>query len=279
MAGVEPIVGLQAAWIVGLVAMICGDRPGMITGATGALAVVMPPLTRPCEVGCDVYVNGSGYDCHPETVENGCVTPQFAPPEKLGLLFYAVMLQGVLQLICGFFKFGDLVSLLPHPVMVGFCNGLAIIIGLAQFEGFKRGEMGPQHPLYCHTKLTELSSFNHADDMIPVSVNGTIVDMSIADCCSSDPPICGTTDYVDTGRRQLGGGTAIFSDGKPWHDGQTLLFMLIIIIPTMITVHFLPKLLEKLVGNGNIVPSSLVAIGLSVRSPSALSCPCCGCGC
>ena len=101
VAGVEPLVGLQAAWIVGLIEQIFGDRPGMITGATGALAVVMPPLTRPCQRGCDQPGEGqlTGCPLGAPVDEDGCVTPQFASPEKLGLLFYAVILQGLIQLL------------------------------------------------------------------------------------------------------------------------------------------------------------------------------------
>ena len=255
VAGVEPLVGLQAAWIVGIIEQIFGDRPGMITGATGALAVVMPPLTRPCQIGCDQPGPGQSTGCPlgTDVDMDGCVIPQFASPEKLGLLFYAVILQGLIQLFCGFFKVGKLVSLLPHPVMVGFCNGLAIIIGLAQFEGFKRGEMGPSNPLYCATMTQENADFPASNVFATVladEASGTYMNYTVADHCSS--------------RRQLGGGTSIFSDGHAWHDGQTIWFMIAIIIPTMITVHFLPMLLDKLCGNAQAVPSSLVAIALSM---------------
>ena len=99
VAGVTPYVGLTAAWIVGLVTSIAGGRPGMISGATGALAVVMPGLVA---------------DKGP------------------GGLFYAIMLAGVIQLCLGVVKVNRLVRLISHPVMIGFCNGLAIVIGLAQ---------------------------------------------------------------------------------------------------------------------------------------------------
>ena len=99
VAGVTPYVGLTAAWIVGLVTSIAGGRPGMISGATGALAVVMPGLVA---------------DKGP------------------GGLFYAIMLAGVIQLCLGVVKVNRLVRLMSHPVMIGFCNGLAIVIGLAQ---------------------------------------------------------------------------------------------------------------------------------------------------
>lgn len=100
VAGVDPSVGLWAAFFVGFITSLFGGRPGMISGATGAMAVVMTAF---------VVVYGLEY------------------------LFAAVILCGVIQMLCGVFKIGKFVRLLPHPVMLGFVNGLAIVIGLAQF--------------------------------------------------------------------------------------------------------------------------------------------------
>ncbi|MCT4643184.1 MAG: SulP family inorganic anion transporter [Bacteriovoracaceae bacterium] len=104
VAGVEPLVGLYAAFIVGLITAIFGGRPGMISGATGALAVVMVTL---------VADHGVEY------------------------LFATVLLMGIIQILAGVFKLGKFVRLIPAPVMIGFVNGLAIVIGLAQFTQFK----------------------------------------------------------------------------------------------------------------------------------------------
>jgi len=104
VAGVAPLVGLYAAFIVGLVTAVLGGRPGMISGATGALAVVMVSL---------VMQHGVEY------------------------LFATVVLMGILQLIAGALRWGKFIRMIPHPVMLGFVNGLAIVIGLAQLEQFK----------------------------------------------------------------------------------------------------------------------------------------------
>ena len=104
VAGVHPLVGLYAAFIVGLITALIGGRPGMISGATGALAVVMVAL---------VASHGVEY------------------------LFATVVLMGILQLMAGIFKLGKFIRLVPHPVMLGFVNGLAIVIGLAQLTQFK----------------------------------------------------------------------------------------------------------------------------------------------
>ena len=110
VAGVHPLVGLYAAFIVGLVTAVMGGRPGMISGATGALAVVMVAL---------VAQHGIEY------------------------LFATVVLMGVLQILAGVFHLGKFIRLVPHPVMLGFVNGLAIVIFLAQLGQFGiAGEAG-----------------------------------------------------------------------------------------------------------------------------------------
>jgi SulP family sulfate permease len=104
VAGVHPLVGLYAAFLVGLITALFGGRPGMISGATGALAVVMVAL---------VAQHGVEY------------------------LFATVVLMGLLQIFFGAMHWGKFIRLVPHPVMLGFVNGLAIVIFLAQLTQFK----------------------------------------------------------------------------------------------------------------------------------------------
>ena len=104
VAGVDPMVGLYAAFMVGLITSIFGGRPGMISGATGAMAVVMVSL---------VSEHGVQY------------------------LFAAVLLAGLLQILFGVFQLGKFIRMVPHSVMIGFVNGLAIVIFLAQLGQFK----------------------------------------------------------------------------------------------------------------------------------------------
>ena len=115
VAGVDPLVGLYAAFMVGLITSIFGGRPGMISGATGALAVVMVSLVA------DGNAMGN-------------------PDENLGLyyLFLTVILMGVIQVLAGVLKLGKFVRLIPHSVMMGFVNGLAIVIFLSQLGMFKK---------------------------------------------------------------------------------------------------------------------------------------------
>ena len=148
VAGVHPLVALYAAFMVGLITSVFGGRPGMISGATGALAVVMIEL---------VHSHGVEY------------------------LFGAVVLMGIIQILVGVLKLGKFSRIIPETVMLGFVNGLAIVIFLAQLDSFKL-------------------------------------------------------------------------DGE-WITGMTLVISVVIVLITMSTMHFLPKI------NKNI-PGALVAIGV-----------------
>lgn len=104
IAGLPPLVGLYAAFVMGLITAIFGGRPGMISGATGAVAVVILGVA----------------------VSHG-----------IEYVFATVILAGLIQLIVGLLKLGKLIRLVPHPVMFGFVNGLAIIIFMSQLDQFK----------------------------------------------------------------------------------------------------------------------------------------------
>ena len=104
IAQVSPLLGLYTAFIIGLITAIAGGRPGMISGATGAIAVVVVSL---------VATHGVEY------------------------LFAAVILMGLIQVTIGLFKLGKFIRLVPHPVIFGFVNGLAIVIFMAQLAQLK----------------------------------------------------------------------------------------------------------------------------------------------
>ncbi len=117
VAGVDPLVGLYGAFMMGIVTALFGGRPGMISGATGAMAVVMVHLIQK---GNEVGLNLD------------------TPIDNLGLqwLFITLLLVGGIQILAGVFKLGKFVRLIPHPVMMGFVNGLAIVIFLSQLKLF-----------------------------------------------------------------------------------------------------------------------------------------------
>lgn len=123
VAGIDPLVGLYGAFMMGLITSLFGGRPGMISGATGAMAVVMVHLIQK---GNQV---GLGLD---------------VPIENLGLqwFFITLLFVGVIQISAGVLKLGKFVRLIPHSVMMGFVNGLAIVIFLSQLGMFKENVGG-----------------------------------------------------------------------------------------------------------------------------------------
>lgn len=130
IAGLPPLVGLYAAFVLGLVTAVFGGRPGMISGATGAIAVIIVALAK---------THGIEY------------------------VFATVVLAGILQVIVGLLKLGKLIRLVPHPVMFGFVNGLAIIIFMSQLDQFKSVDAAGVHhwltgtPLYTMLGLVGLT--------------------------------------------------------------------------------------------------------------------------
>ncbi|MDA8763168.1 SulP family inorganic anion transporter [Flavobacteriaceae bacterium] len=107
VAGLSPLTGLYAAFVMGLITSVFGGRPGMISGATGAVAIVVVTLA----------------------ISHG---PEY--------VFATVVVAGVIQLVAGFLKLGKLMRLVPHPVIFGFVNGLAIIIFISQLDQFKNSD-------------------------------------------------------------------------------------------------------------------------------------------
>ncbi len=104
IAGLSPLTGLYAAFSIGLITSVFGGRPGMISGATGAIAVVIVALAK---------THGVEY------------------------IFATVVFAGIIQVLAGVFKLGKFIRLVPHPVMFGFVNGLAIVIFMSQIDQFK----------------------------------------------------------------------------------------------------------------------------------------------
>ncbi|MFT5512224.1 MAG: SulP family sulfate permease [Bacteroidia bacterium] len=119
VAGIDPLVGLYGAFMMGIITALFGGRPGMISGATGAMAVVM------------VYLIQKGNQVGDALQE---------PIANLGLqwLFITLLFVGLIQILAGFLKLGKFVRLIPHSVMMGFVNGLAIVIFISQLGMFKK---------------------------------------------------------------------------------------------------------------------------------------------
>lgn len=138
VAGIDPMMGLYGSFFIGFITAVFGGRPGMISGAAGSMAVV---------------------------------TTAFIIMFGLEYLLAAVVLTGVLQLLFGAFKFGKFIRLMPHPVMLGFVNGLAIVIGLAQFNQFK------ENTRVVYDSAADL--FTYAGDWMVITSPGMITMMSL----------------------------------------------------------------------------------------------------
>ena len=188
VAQVHPLVGLYAAFLVGLITAIFGGRPGMISGATGALAVVMVAL---------VAQHGVEY------------------------LFATVVLMGALQVFAGVMQWGKFIRLVPHPVMLGFVNGLAIVIFLAQLGQFKvpgsmessghgmsGGEWLTGMPLYLMLGLTALTMaiiriMPHISRVVPAPLVGIAVVAALVVGFGLDVPRVGDMASIQGGLPEL----------------------------------------------------------------------------
>ena len=121
VAQISPIVALFGAFVVGIISAVFGGRPGLISGAAGAVAVIFVNMIQ------EGHAKGLLFD---------------TPVENMGYFYLlaAVVLMGIIQVFAGVFKLGKFVRLIPHPVMMGFVNGLAIVIFMAQLGMFKENK-------------------------------------------------------------------------------------------------------------------------------------------
>jgi sulfate permease, SulP family len=158
IAGLSPLTGLYAAFTIGLITSILGGRPGMISGATGAVAVVIVALAKS---------HGVEY------------------------IFATVILAGIIQIAAGILRLGKFIRLVPHPVMFGFVNGLAIVIFLSQLDQFKVADAtGNMHwmtgsPLWVMVALVALTIFiiwglPKLTKVVPASLTAILVVSAIA---------------------------------------------------------------------------------------------------
>ncbi|APG64085.1 sulfate permease [Tenacibaculum todarodis] len=117
VAQIDPLMALSGAFIIGLITAIFGGRPGLISGAAGAVAVIFVSMIA------DGHTKGMLFD---------------APIENMGFFYLmaCVVLMGIIQIFAGVFKLGRFVRLIPHSVMMGFVNGLSIVIFIAQVKMF-----------------------------------------------------------------------------------------------------------------------------------------------
>ncbi|WP_022942185.1 SulP family inorganic anion transporter [Psychromonas hadalis] len=189
VAGVDPMVGLYAAFMVGIITAVFGGRPGMISGATGAMAVVMVSL---------VAEHGVQY------------------------LFAAVLLAGLVQILFGVFHLGKFIRMVPHSVMIGFVNGLAIVIFLAQLGQFKVKNTAGEFewlqgaPLYIMLALVLLTmAIIHFLPKLTTAVPSTLVAIVVVTSLVYFVPALDTRTVVDFLRIMSGDENATIAGSLP----------------------------------------------------------------
>ncbi|MEL6389728.1 MAG: SulP family inorganic anion transporter [Bacteroidota bacterium] len=251
VAGVDPLIGLYGAFMMGLVTALFGGRPGMISGATGAMAVVM------------VHLVAEG-----NHVGEGLATPI----SNLGVqwLFITLLIVGVIQIMAGVFRLGKFVRLIPHPVMMGFVNGLAIVIFLSQLNLFKETVDGQSQwlagtPLMIMLGLTALTMgimhfLPKLTSKVPSALVAIIVVAAITIFGNLDVSTVGSF-IRDGGGEGLKGGLPVLQTqlpqmfstvGEHWSTIITTAFLLAAIglIESLMTLNLIDELTDTR-GSGN----------------------------
>lgn len=243
IAGLSPLTGLYAAFSIGLITSILGGRPGMISGATGAVAVVY--------VGMITIIKK--------------VNPDITVDEITQYIFATVILAGVIQILAGLLRLGKFIRLVPHPVMFGFVNGLAIVIFMAQIDSFKETEEDPFGNNLIETVSTDKAYVIEGNTLFATKGNIAsykIVNNEIINIQNK------TVDYLIYGDQVYNARTkavaynfekdAIYNIEKKgtvmhWLPQDKLLVMIGLVLLTMFIIWGLPKLTK-------FIPSSLAAI-------------------
>ena len=237
IAGVDPLVGLWAAVFMGFITSAFGGRPGMISGATGAVAVVAG--------GAVQYGNNIS--------------------EGLGLqfLFAVIMVAGLIQITFGILKLARFIRLVPHPVMIGFVNGLAVVIALGQIDFFKsNGAFMQGHALYLMIGLIILTMliiqfFPKLTKIIPSTLAAIIV-VGILSYFFVDARTISDILKEQTGNGSLSGSFPVpaWPSGIDWsvhwkYILQTAFFVAMVgIIESLMTLQLIDEITETR-GQGN----------------------------
>ncbi len=243
VAGIDPLIGLYGAFMMGLITSVFGGRPGMISGATGAMAVVMVSLVK----------DGNQFGLTAGTAELG-----------LQFLFVTLLLVGFIQILAGVFRLGKFVRLIPRPVMMGFVNGLAIVIFLSQLGMFQ-------------TNVKDIYG-NNKKEVAPIAALYTVKENRVLDKLTATPVFTQVGDKLidnqQQERYQIAGNqlfdletkrvTFLWQDNsiysievkgnqKEWIKGKKFYLMLALVLLTMLIMFGLPKITKK-------IPEALFAI-------------------
>ncbi|ALU75348.1 SulP family inorganic anion transporter [Tenacibaculum finnmarkense genomovar ulcerans] len=246
VAQISPIVALFGAFVVGIISAVFGGRPGLISGAAGAVAVIFVHMIQEGHAKGLLFEN---------------------PVENMGYFYLlaAVVLMGIIQIFAGLFKLGKFVRLIPHPVMMGFVNGLAIVIFMAQLGMFTENTkdfFGQNKRKTTSKELVYNVNNNEVKDVLSGTVLYTIKDTSVinnqtksADFIISDGQVFNPTTKKVIFNVKEDGFYSVKDVGvvKSAMQGEKLYIMIGLVLLTMFIVWGLPKITTK-------IPAALTAI-------------------
>jgi SulP family sulfate permease len=246
VAQISPIVALFGAFVVGIISAVFGGRPGLISGAAGAVAVIFVHMIQ------EGHAKGLLFD---------------NPVENMGYFYLiaAVVLMGIIQVFAGVFKLGKFVRLIPHPVMMGFVNGLAIVIFMAQLGMFKENKkdffgqnMRKTESKELVYKISDNQVKDLASDTVLFSIDGNSV---INSSTNKEVFLLSDGQVFDVKTKKVlynaseEGFYSVNDSGvvKSSMQGETLYVMIGLVLLTMLIVWGLPKITTK-------IPAALTAI-------------------
>lgn len=246
VAQISPIVALFGAFVVGIISATFGGRPGLISGAAGAVAVIFVNMIQ------QGHAKGLLFD---------------EPVENMGYFYLlaAVVLMGIIQIFAGLFKLGKFVRLIPHPVMMGFVNGLAIVIFMAQLGMFKENTKDFFGQNKRNTQAKELVyniNKNEVKDILSGTILYTINDKSVINYQTQKEAFIISDGQVFNPRTKKvvfnideNGFYSVTDIGvvKATMQGEKLYIMIGLVLLTMLIVWGLPKITTK-------IPAALTAI-------------------
>ena len=246
VAQISPIVALFGAFVLGVISSFFGGRPGLISGAAGAVAVIFVQMIQ------QGHAKGLLFD---------------TPIENMGYFYLlaAVVLMGIIQVFAGIFKLGKFVRLIPHPVMMGFVNGLAIVIFLAQLGMFKENSKDLFGQNKRKTKSKELIYKIEGEEVKDIASNNTVFrirDNTVFNSSTNEKIFSiseGQVFDLKTKKVVFNLGTEGFYSFKDkgviksTMKGVKLYTMIALVLLTMLIVWGLPKITTK-------IPAALTAI-------------------
>lgn len=245
IAGLSPLTGLYAAFSIGLITSIFGGRPGMISGATGAIAVIY--------VGMIAIIRQSN--------------PDISVDEITQYIFATVILAGIIQIIVGLLRLGKFIRLVPQPVMFGFVNGLAIVIFMAQLSSFKVDLKDPYGENLKDIQSTEKALLLNDEESYVVSaetgaITYNVINDTLFNYETGEAKLWIDNDRVydiekETVRYQYKKGSffniEVTGEKKEWLDSKSIWLMVGLVLLSMLIIWGLPKITKY-------VPSALAAI-------------------